>query len=85
MGNGSLSNTKFGIAGRTTLTSLWQKGISDDGIVSGTQFKIEKEIDANTVKKIISNVELADVSDKSIEDVEKLLTLSVQMKNPARI
>ena len=75
-GNGALSNTKFGIAGRTTLTSLWQKGISDDGIVSGTQFKIEKEIDANTVKKIISNVELADVSDKSIEDVEKLLTLS---------
>lgn len=75
-GNGALSNTKFGIAGRSTLTSLWQKGISKDGTIGGTQFKIEKEIDAKTVKKIISNVKLADVSDKSIADVEKLLISS---------
>ena len=75
-GNGALSNTKFGIAGRSTLTSLWQKGISEDGTIGGTQFKIEKEIDAKTVKKIISNVKLADVSDKSIADVEKLLISS---------
>lgn len=81
-GNGALSNTKFGIAGRTTLTNLWQKGISDDGVVGGTQFKIEKEIDAKTVKKIISNVKLADVSDKPIEDVEKLLISSDKKSSP---
>ena len=59
-GNGTLSNSKFGIAGRSTMTSLWQKGLSNDGTIGGTQFKIEKEIDAKTVKKIINNVKLAD-------------------------
>jgi len=81
-GNGTLSNSKFGIAGRSTLTSLWQKGLSNDGIIGGTQFKIEKEIDAKTVKKIINNVKLADVSDKSIEDVEKLLISSDEKSGP---
>src|SRR3989344_3649764 len=79
---GTLSNSKFGIAGRSTMTSLWQKGLSNDGTIGGTQFKIEKEIDAKTVKKIINNVKLADVSDKSIEDVEKLLISSDEKSGP---
>lgn len=75
-GHGTLSNTKFGIAGRLTLENLWRKGFSEDGSVNGTQFKIEKEIDAETVRKIIKNVKLADISDKTIEDVEKFLISS---------
>lgn len=81
-GYGALSNTKFGIAGRTTLTDLWQKGISDDGAVGGTQFKIEKEIDAKIIKKIINSVKLVDASDKSLEEVEKIISSSDEKLAP---
>ncbi len=70
-GNGGLSNTQFGIMGSSLIKKIWQDGIESDGTVKGTQFKIEKEIDLKILNKIISNVEIFDASDMSIEEVEK--------------
>ena len=53
------------------IKKIWQDGIELDGMVRGTQFKIEKEIDPKILNKIISNVEIFDASDMSIEEVEK--------------
>ena len=61
-GNGTLSNTKFGVMGSSILRAIWKEGIHKDGTVPGTTFKIEKEIDRDVLAEVIGNVQLVDVS-----------------------
>ena len=72
-GNGGLSNTQFGLMGKSLIEKIWNEGIDSDGIVGGTKFKLEKEIDAEIVKKIIGNVELIDISHLLFEEAEKYI------------
>ena len=72
-GNGSLSNTEFGIVGKGLLEKLWQNGIDKNGTIKGTTFKVEKEINRQILQKIILNVELVDVSHLNLKQVEKLI------------
>jgi thymidylate synthase len=70
-GFGPLSNTQYGLAGRSVLDAVWKNGIEEGGIVKGTHLKIEKELDVATVEKIRSSVELVDVSTLSFQDMEQ--------------
>ncbi len=72
-GNGTLSNTQFGVAGKAVLEALWQNGLDADGTINGTQFKIEKEIDPAVVEKIRTNVTWRDLSTEPFEAVEAAL------------
>ncbi len=72
-GNGTLSNTQFGVAGKSILEALWKNGLEPDGTIIGTQFKIEKEIDPQVVEKIRTNVTWRDLSAEPFEAVETAL------------
>ncbi len=72
-GNGTLSNTQFGVAGRSILENIWTNGVETDGTVKGTQFKLEKEIDPAVVEKIRANVKLMNVSDEQLATIETKL------------
>ena len=72
-GNGGLSNTQFGLMGKSLIEKLWKDGVENDGTIKGTKFKLEKEIDIEILRKIISNVELIDISNLSFEEAEKHL------------
>lgn len=72
-GSGGLSNTQFGVMGKSLIEKIWKDGVEDDGTVKGTKFKIEKEIDVEILRKIIANVEFTDISNLSFEEVEKQL------------
>lgn len=65
--NGPLSNTEVGKGGFSNLKKLWE----DTSFVN--EFDFEEGIKVDVVKKIIANVSLADVSDKTIDEVEKLI------------
>lgn len=80
--NGSLSNTQFGIMGWSILKAIWKDGILEDGTVHGTSFKLEKEIDAEVVKKIIDNVELHDMSNESFGAVEEKIEKEKKEQSP---
>ena len=64
-----LSQTAFGSAGWQVLKALWKYGVSDDNIVNSVGFQLHKEIDADVIRKVITNVQLIDVSDKPIGEV----------------
>ena len=81
-GNGGLSNTQFGLMGKSLIEKIWKEGIDSDGFVRGTKFKLEKEIDTEIVKKIISNVELIDISQFSIEEAEKRIDEEKTINEP---
>ncbi len=72
-GNGPLSNTKFGKTGTEVLFALWKNGVANDNIVNDTNFKLEKEIDPAVVQKIITQVELVDLSEKSLTEAVALI------------
>ena len=72
-GHGALSNTAFGLAGRTILEQFWRAGVEADGTVSGTKFKLEKEIKPAILEKIRAAVRLEDLSDRTLSEVEKLI------------
>lgn len=72
-GNGGLSNTQFGLMGKSLIEKLWKDGVESDGTIKGTKFKLEKEIVAEILRKIIGNVELVDISNLSFKEVEKYL------------
>lgn len=61
-GNGPLSNTKFGVMGASLLKQLWFHGCNAEGKIEGTDFKLEKEIEYEVLKKVLQNVELIDLS-----------------------
>jgi thymidylate synthase len=71
--NGPLSNTEVGKMGQTALKKIWDKGTVKD-----EDFDLEEGIDIKIVEKIIKNVELVDISDKSLEELIKII---VQQKN----
>ncbi len=71
--NGPLSNTKFGVLGWSVLKKLWEEGVDNEGNVSGTQFKVEPEIERPVLEKVRKNVTLVDVSSDSFDAVEKRL------------
>ena len=81
-GNGGLSNTQFGLMGKSLIEKIWKEGIDSDGFVKGTKFKLEKEIDVEIVKKIISNVELIDMSHLSLEEAEKRINEEEAINEP---
>lgn len=68
-GYGPLSRTQFGIAGKSILESIWSNGIGNDGRVSGTDFKLEKEINSEIINNIRKHVELIDVSSLPFDSV----------------
>jgi thymidylate synthase len=70
-GNGGLSNTQFGVMGKSLLEDIWKNGVEDDGSIKGTKFKLEKEIDVGILRKILNNVELINISDLSLREVEE--------------
>ncbi|MBI2099973.1 MAG: hypothetical protein HYT48_01370 [Candidatus Vogelbacteria bacterium] len=72
-GNGTLSNTQFGLAGKRILDNLWKNGVETDGTVRGSEFKLEKEIDPAVVEKIRTNVKLIDVSENQLTTIETKL------------
>lgn len=82
-GNGLLSNTQFGMVGKSILEKLWRDGVEQDGTVRGTQFKLEKEIDLSVIEKIRAHVEFIDISEKSLEDAEELVEQKAQEKTEA--
>lgn len=59
--------------GKSLIEKLWKDGVENDGTIKGTKFKLEKEIDIEILRKIISNVELIDISNLSFEEAEKHL------------
>jgi thymidylate synthase len=61
-GHGPLSNTPFGTGGTDILKALWKDGVDDESMVIGTSFSLEQEIDLDIVRKIVSSVELKNVS-----------------------
>jgi thymidylate synthase len=67
--HGTLSCSPFGVSGKEILLNLWSKGISDDGIIPQTDFKIEKEIDVSVVRKIIENIKLEEILDGDLNIV----------------
>ena len=69
-GNGTLSNTQFGLAGKGVLDTLWREGVDAEGFVRTTKFKLEKEIDPAVVEKIRKEVQLLDISSASFDDAE---------------
>src|SRR3989344_1964380 len=81
-GNGTLSNTQFGIAGRGLLETFWKNGVLPDGTVNGTTFKLEKEIDVSVLQKIRDNVEYVDVGEKAFDAVESIIEKEPQDTKP---
>lgn len=67
-GNGHLSKTKLGIAGKNILEKLWSGELNYENIVY-SDFKIHPTIDFSVIKNVIKNVELIDVSDYEINEV----------------
>jgi thymidylate synthase len=64
--NGALSCSPFGVSGKEILVNLFKNGIGDDGVITGTDFKIEKEIDINVVRKIIENVKIEEMPEENL-------------------
>ncbi len=64
--HGALSCSPFGVSGREILLALWHDGVTEDRVVVGTDFKIEKEIDIEVVKKIIAHVNLIETTDEDL-------------------
>lgn len=79
-GNGTLSNTQFGLAGKSLLDEIWKEGVASDGTVGGTQFKLEKEIAPTVVEKIRRHVKLVDVSQEPFAAVEKIIQSAPENK-----
>lgn len=77
-GNGTLSNTQFGLAGKGILDQVWSGGVAADGTVIGSQFKLEKEVDPAVVEKIRQNVKLVDLSTEQFAEVEKRLAAETE-------
>lgn len=74
-GFGPLSQTPFGRSGTDLIKALWENGISDDGVINGTEFQIEPEIDPAIIETVRQNVELLDLSELQLrEAVDKLPT-----------
>ncbi len=67
-GHGSLSNTKFGLAGTSVLKKLWRRGIQKDRLVPGTAFKLDKKINLRVLKIMRQNIELKDVGNKELAE-----------------
>ena len=75
-GPDKLSNTSVGIAGRDALLSLWRSGVDEKGQINGTPFKLIDEIDKGTLKEILKNVEMHDMSADPVPDTSRFDTKS---------
>lgn len=73
-GPDKLSNTAIGIAGRQTLLDLWQKQIRPEMLV--------EQIRQDTLKKILSNVQVIDRSSETTLDVKGLHLLTKPPQQP---
>jgi thymidylate synthase len=73
-GNGTLSNTQFGLAGKNVLKEIWAGG--------ATNFKIEKEIDPAVLAKMRQSVKLIDMSEAPLAELEKALAAEPQAAEP---
>src|SRR3989338_7269817 len=67
-GYGTLSNTPFGLTGKSILVNIWTGGIDENDMVRGTSFKIDSEIPATVIETIRANVELRDISTLTFEE-----------------
>lgn len=73
-GNGPLSNTKFGTTGSDVVKALWKDGVTNDGLIVGTNFRFESEVPATALRTIVAHVELVDVSTQELCEVANTLT-----------
>lgn len=69
-GNGSLSNTQFGLAGKSILQNIWKRTAEN----SKANFEIDKAVDLKILEKIARNVELIDLSEKTFGEAEKIIS-----------
>lgn len=77
-GNAPLSNTQFGVAGRTLLNQFWQHGLDVNGVVGGSSSKLHAELDATVLNVVRKHVTLHDISEypteKLVQELEKAAT-----------
>lgn len=57
-----LSKLEFGRMGWTILDALWENGVTDDGVVIGTDFQLHSEFEIEKIRKVVKRVELVDIS-----------------------
>ncbi len=81
-GAGKLSQTEFGKMGVEILKKVWQLQFDNEGIIKDTTFQLDEQLDLKVIRKIVSNVELIDVSDldmKELIEVIKPIELSNEL------
>ena len=52
-GHGQLSNTKFGVMGSSVLKRIWKQGVSSNGTLANTSFKLDAQIDTVAFNKSV--------------------------------
>jgi len=67
-GYGTLSNTPFGLTGKSILVNIWEQGVDENHTVRKTSFKIDSEIPVAVIETIRKNVELRDISGLTFEE-----------------
>ena len=67
-GFGPLSQSPFGRSGSDLIKALWENGVSNEGIILGTEFQIEPEITPSVIETIRKNVTLRDLSDYQLRE-----------------
>lgn len=72
-GNGALSKTPFGLAGKDLLKALWERGFDAEGKIAGTNFSLHREFDLDVIRAVIAGVELVDVSADTLPTAISLL------------
>jgi thymidylate synthase len=73
--NGNLSNTEVGKMGHEALKTLWKDP-------NTKEVEIQKEINRETLNKIVQNVKLVDVSDKSKDELKEVLVKTKTQTRP---
>jgi len=67
-GFGPLSQSPFGKSGSNLIQALWKSGVSEDGVIKGTEFQIEPEITPAVIETIRQNVTLLDLSQYQLRE-----------------
>lgn len=70
---GALSCSPFGVSGKEILLKIWKNGVSQNGEVPETDFKIEKEINPEIVRLIIKNVSLKEITEQDSKKIAEKL------------
>ena len=67
-GFGPLSQSPFGRSGTDIIKALWEHGVDSEGVIQGTEFQIEPEIDPSVIETVRQNVTLLDLSEHQLKE-----------------